>query len=153
MILGSALLSLLLSKSPIFGIGSIFWLFICALNERESERKKEMVKEKRWDWKCVTMRPLAFPPLSCKCTTVAKISKWRLHRIWMELKVLYMSFERFLLAAESRDLSQADKSIIRVSSFSILQNFNFWMITVMPKKTIWHLARFCKIFLSFSGER
>ena len=84
MILGSALLSLLLSKSPIFGIGSIFWLFICALNERESERKKEMVKEKRWDWKCVTMRPLAFPPLSCKCTTVAKISKWRLHRIWME---------------------------------------------------------------------
>jgi hypothetical protein len=36
-----------------------------------------------------------------------------------------MSFDRFLLAVESRDLSQADKSIIRVSSFSILQNFNF----------------------------
>ena len=32
-------------------------------------------------------------------------------------KVLYMSFDRFLLAIESRDLSQADKSIIRVSSF------------------------------------
>ena len=32
-----------------------------------------------------------------------------------------MSFDRFLLAVESRDLSQADKSIIRVSSFSILQ--------------------------------
>ena len=50
--------------------------------------------------------------------------------------VLYMSFDRFLLAVESRDLSQADKSIIRVSSFSILQNFNFWMIkfTVIPKK-------------------
>ena len=31
--------------------------------------------------------------------------------------VLYMSFEKFLLAVESRDLSQADKSIIRVSSF------------------------------------
>ena len=40
-------------------------------------------------------------------------------------QVLYMSFDRFLLAFESRDLSQADKSIIRVSSFSILQNFNF----------------------------
>ena len=42
-----------------------------------------------------------------------------------EAKVLYMSFDRFLLAVESRDLSQADKSIIRVSSFSILQHFNF----------------------------
>ena len=31
--------------------------------------------------------------------------------------VLYMSFDRFLLAVESRDLSQADTSIIRVSSF------------------------------------
>ena len=31
--------------------------------------------------------------------------------------VLYMSFDEFLLAVESRDLSQADKSIIRVSSF------------------------------------
>ena len=28
-----------------------------------------------------------------------------------------MSFDKFILAAESRDLSQADKSIIRVSSF------------------------------------
>ena len=28
-----------------------------------------------------------------------------------------MSFDRFLLAVESRDVSQADKSIIRVSSF------------------------------------
>ena len=36
-----------------------------------------------------------------------------------------MSFDRFILAVESRDLSQADKSFIRVSSFSILQNFNF----------------------------
>ena len=35
----------------------------------------------------------------------------------MGLKVLYMSFDKFLLAVESRDLSQADKSITRVSSF------------------------------------
>ena len=41
------------------------------------------------------------------------------------IMVLYMSFDRFLLAVESPDLSQADKSIIKVSSFSILQNFNF----------------------------
>ena len=58
-------------------------------------------------------------------------------------KVLYMSFEKFLLAVVSRDLSQADKSIIRVSSFSIWKNFNFWMIkfTIIPKKTIWHWER------------
>ena len=30
---------------------------------------------------------------------------------------LYMSFAKFLLAVESRDLSQADKSIVRVFSF------------------------------------
>ena len=35
----------------------------------------------------------------------------------LKTEVLYMSFDRFLLAVESRDLSQADKSIIRVSSF------------------------------------
>ena len=32
-----------------------------------------------------------------------------------EVKVLYMSFDKFLLAVESHDLFQADKSIIRVS--------------------------------------
>ena len=32
-------------------------------------------------------------------------------------KVLYMSFDKFLLAVESRDLSQANKSIIRLPSF------------------------------------
>ena len=37
-------------------------------------------------------------------------------------KFLYMSFDRFLLAVESRDLSQADKSIIRVSSFPNLSD-------------------------------
>ena len=31
--------------------------------------------------------------------------------------VLYMFFDKFILAVESRDLSQADKSIIRVSFF------------------------------------
>jgi hypothetical protein len=36
-----------------------------------------------------------------------------------------MSFDRFLLAVESRDLSQADKKIIRVPSFSILQKLQF----------------------------
>ena len=37
-------------------------------------------------------------------------------------KVLYMSFDKFLLAVESRDLSQANKSIIRVSSFPKLSD-------------------------------
>ena len=32
-------------------------------------------------------------------------------------EVLYMSFDKFLLAVESRNLSQADKGIIKVSSF------------------------------------
>ena len=40
-------------------------------------------------------------------------------------KLLHMCFDRVLLDVESRDLSQADKSIIRVSSFP---SFNFWMI-------------------------
>ena len=38
--------------------------------------------------------------------------------MWLEeAMVLYMSFDKLLLAVESRDLSQADKSIIRLSSF------------------------------------
>ena len=36
---------------------------------------------------------------------------------FFQTRVLYMSFDKFLLAVESRDLSQADKSIIRVSPF------------------------------------
>ena len=36
-------------------------------------------------------------------------------------RVLYMSFDKFILAVESRDLCQADKSIIRVSSFPKLR--------------------------------
>ena len=38
----------------------------------------------------------------------------------LAILVHYMCFGRFLLAFESRDLSQADKSIIRVSSFPSL---------------------------------
>ena len=37
--------------------------------------------------------------------------------LFMTTKVLYMSFDKFFLALESRDLSQADQSIIRVPSF------------------------------------
>jgi hypothetical protein len=55
---------------------------------------------------------------------------------------LYMSFDKFLLAVESHDLSQADKSIIRVSSLPKLsdgeQNFFFclstteaWMLSIL----------------------
>ena len=40
-----------------------------------------------------------------------------------QIKVLYMSFDRFLLAVESRDLSQADKIFIKVvSSFPKLSD-------------------------------
>ena len=39
---------------------------------------------------------------------------------WTITKAHHMCFDRFLLAFESRDLSQADKSIIRVSSFPSL---------------------------------
>ena len=49
------------------------------------------------------------------------IDIWK--QILLTIKVLYMSFDRFLLAFESRDLTQADKSIIRMSSFP---SFNFW---------------------------
>ena len=39
-----------------------------------------------------------------------------------KIRLLYMSFDKFLLAVESRDLSQAEKSIIRVSSFPKLSD-------------------------------
>ena len=42
-----------------------------------------------------------------------------IHRLFQVITmVLYMSFDRFLLSVESHDLSQADKSNIRVFSFS-----------------------------------
>ena len=44
----------------------------------------------------------------------------------LELTVfLYMSFDRFVLVVESRDLSQADKIIIGVSSFPKLSGISF----------------------------
>ena len=59
--------------------------------------------------------------------------------------VLYMSFDKFLLAVESRDLSQADKSIIRVSSFPGSFRVNV-MYSVCHKVVssfihLWHLSR------------
>ena len=36
-----------------------------------------------------------------------------------------MSFDKFLLGVESPDLSQTDKSIVRVSSFSIFTKLHF----------------------------
>ena len=40
----------------------------------------------------------------------------------LDSRVLYMSFDKFLFAVESRDLSQANKSIIRVPSFPKLSD-------------------------------
>ena len=49
-----------------------------------------------------------------------------------------MSFDKFLLAVESLDLSQADKRIVSVSSFQkLVQNVKIYSYT---KKTIWHLT-------------
>ena len=50
-------------------------------------------------------------PIKCHCSYI------KLDFIAKSTQVLYMSFDKLLLAVESRDLSQADKSIIRVSSF------------------------------------
>ena len=47
----------------------------------------------------------------------------RTYQFWCKTRVLYMSFDRFLLAVESRDLSQADKSLIRMSPFPKLSHF------------------------------
>ena len=49
-------------------------------------------------------------PLHSRCTGY----------ILCHIQAHHMCFDRFLLAFESRDLSQADKSIIRVSSFPSL---------------------------------
>ena len=63
-----------------------------------------------------------------------------------------MSFDKFLLAVESRDLSQADKSIIRVSAFpKLFLNDKIYSYTKKLYGTLqdWKV----NIFLSFSGER
>ena len=65
--------------------------------------------------------------------------------------ILYMSFDRFLLAVDSRDLFQADKKNIRVFSFSILQNFNFWMIKfTVIQKTLFGTWQFDFIIQKFA---
>ena len=66
-------------------------------------------------------------------TLQAKKEETEKYNIFRLIKVFYMSFDKFLLAVESRDLSQADKSIIRVYSFpklsNGLQNFFFCLST------------------------
>ena len=67
---------------------------------------------------------------------------------------VYMSFDRFLLTVESRDLSQADKILIRVSFFPKLSDGYFWMIkfAVIPKKSYLALGNFAKlVFWSISS--
>ena len=58
-----------------------------------------------------------------------------------------MSFDKFLLSVESRDLSQADKSIIRVSSFpKLFLNDKIYSYT---KKIFGNLAKLmCWLILS-----
>ena len=69
------------------------------------------------------------------CSVMRQRDPWGQSR---DPKVLYMSFDKFLLAVESRDLSQADKRIIRVSSYpKLFLNDEIYSYT---KKTIWHLA-------------
>jgi hypothetical protein len=55
-----------------------------------------------------------------------------------------MCFDKFLLAVESRDLSQADKSIIRVSSFpkAVFENM-FLNDTIYIQKNYLALGNFC----------
>jgi hypothetical protein len=58
-----------------------------------------------------------------------------------------MSFDKFILAVESRDLSQADKSIIRVSSFpKLFLNDKTYGYT---KKKIFCTLKFGKIDVQF----
>ena len=76
----------------------------------------------------------------------------------LKAKVLYMCLDRFLLAFESRDISQADKSVIRVSSFPMLfLNDTIYSCTKKNYLALGNLILLVKnfqvnIFLSFSGE-
>ena len=79
--------------------------------------------------------------------------------------VLYMSLDKFLLAVESRDQSQGDKSIIRVSSFPKLflnekiysyTKKNYLELGNLAKLMFWSIlfARLkSKHFSQFFGER
>ena len=65
-------------------------------------------------------------------------------------KVLYMSFDKFLLAVESLDLSQADKSIIRVSSFpKLFLNDEIYSYTKKNYLALGNLAKL--MFWSFKN--
>ena len=61
----------------------------------------------------IELHSKSMQPNSCKCQKADKSCA----DFCLATKDLYMSFDKFLLAVESRDLSQADKSIIRVLSF------------------------------------
>ena len=68
-------------------------------------------------------------------------------------KVLFMSFDRFLLAVESHDLSQADKSIIRVSSFPILRGLRAFVLQKVQASVVERQKKkFCFPSLSFGKE-
>jgi hypothetical protein len=66
-----------------------------------------------------------------------------------------MSFHLFILAVESRDLSQADKSIIRVSSFpklllndriySYTKKTNYLALGNLVKLMFWSILSFKKL--------
>ena len=63
------------------------------------------------------------PDWLCYLAGCSKSHRWNLIScVFLQIKVLYMSFDRFLLAFESSDLSQAEKSIIWVFSFPQLIN-------------------------------
>ena len=61
----------------------------------------------KWWWICSTAQSFIRK----------EVSSYKIHTL-----VLYMSFDKFILAVESRDLSQADKSIIRVYYFPKLSD-------------------------------
>ena len=62
--------------------------------------------------------------------------------LFQQPKAHHMCFDRFLLAFESRDLSQVDKSIIRVSSFPSL---------VIRGRTFFSVSQ--QLILKFSAKR
>ena len=56
-----------------------------------------------------------------QCLIELQQDELKINVSWV-IKVLYMLFDTFLLAVESRDLSQVDKILIRVSSFPKLSD-------------------------------
>ena len=73
--------------------------------------------------------------------------------IFRRTKVLYMLFDRFLLAVESRDLSQTDKILIIGSSLvelSSLVNTFFW-ITFVHSLLTCYLKLHCHLLMTLSS--